>query len=122
MRLYRHQTTSLVIITFGAVLVGVALILKTGDNSSNLVTGIILMLLGQAFGAMSYTAEEKIMMVYPELDPTVLIGFEGLWMSVVWACLLPAFQYIPCSNKALCNDFVIEDTNGAFEHFREYPI
>ena len=113
-KLYRHHITSLVIITVGAVLVGVALVIKGDEKSKSLFVGIVLLLLGQAFGSMSYTVEEKIMMIYPELDPCVLIGYEGLWMSIVWACVLPAFQHIPCSNKELCHDFVVEDTLHAF--------
>ena len=91
-KLYRHHITSLVIITVGAVVVGAALLnVEKKESASSLVTGIFLLLIGTAFGSMSYTSEEKIMMIYPDLDPCVLIGYEGLWMSIIWIILLTAF-------------------------------
>jgi hypothetical protein len=78
--------------------------------------------MGQLFGSSSYTSEEKIMMLYPKMHPLQLIAYEGLWLTTVWIFLLPAFQFIPCSNQDICSGTVIEDTVHAFQDYAEHPI
>lgn len=53
-----------------------------------------ILIAGQLFGALSFTSEEKIMRIYPDLDPLILIGYEGLFQTMIWAILLPLFQII----------------------------
>jgi hypothetical protein len=83
--------------------------------------GISLQLAGQFFGASSYTAEEKLMGDCDELDPTLLIGWEGLWATVMWIVILPIMQFIKCSNENMCSNGVIEDTAGVFRDYAANP-
>lgn len=43
-------------------------------------------------------------------------------MSLVWIVLIPAFQFIPCTNRDLCSGTVIEDSWQALDDYRENPI
>jgi drug/metabolite transporter (DMT)-like permease len=123
-KLYRHHFSAIGIIVLGTGLVGVALIIEGGNNnkSKSLVTGIVLMLIGQCFGSASYTSEEKIMELYPDAHPLQIIAYEGLWMTLVWLVLIPSFQFIPCSSKDLCSGRVIEDSWQALDDYKNHPI
>jgi drug/metabolite transporter (DMT)-like permease len=90
-KLYRQHFSAIALIIIGTALVGVALIIQGGNNnkSNSLVTGIILVLIGNFFGSASYTAEEKIMRLYPDADPIQIIAYEGLFCGLIWLVLLP---------------------------------
>ena len=77
--------------------------------------------MGQLFGAVAYVAEEKWLGEFDNLDPMLLVVYEGVAGIMIWAFLLPIFQFIPCDNKALCSGGVIEDTAGAFRSYAANP-
>lgn len=56
-----------------------------------------------------------------ELDPNLLIGWEGLWVTFFWMLILPVLQVVPCSNEDLCTNGVIEDTIGVFRDYAANP-
>lgn len=56
-----------------------------------------------------------------ELDPTLLIGWEGLWVTIYWVIILPILQHIPCTNDNLCSNGVVEDTLGVFRDYAANP-
>ncbi len=45
-----------------------------------------------------------------------MVGFEGLAGFILWLVLLPIFNVIKCSNKAICDEKngVIESSIAAF--------
>ena len=51
----------------------------------------------------------------------LLVGCEGIAGFIGWIILLPIFQYIPCTNEAICTDGVIEDSIGAINDFANSP-
>ncbi len=70
--------------------------------------------MGQFFGAASYTVEEKLLGDDNELDPTILIGWEGFWTTCIWLIALPILQFIPCNNDKICARDSVENTHLVF--------
>lgn len=70
--LYRHHWSSLTAILGGVILVGISHII-TGDTKISSL-GIIVLLVGQFFGATGYVIEEKILEDYKNFDPLLLAG------------------------------------------------
>ena len=58
-------------------------------------------------------SEEKLFGIY-YLNPIEVVGWEGLWGSIMYVFLLIIFQFIPCHNTKICRYGVIEDTIHAF--------
>jgi hypothetical protein len=75
-----------------------------------------LLQIGEFFGAIGFIAEEKFLGDCEELDPMLMVGFEGLAGFILWLVLLPIFNVIKCSNKAICDEKngVIESSIAAF--------
>lgn len=63
-----------------------------------------------------FIVEEKLLGSY-ELDPLKVVGYEGLFGLIMWCILLPIFQHIHCTSKALCPYGVLEDTLRAFADY-----
>ena len=117
-RLYRHHWTSICCIFLGLILVGVAVLMAT-DTGKGIETkplGVIILVVATVFSSALYVVEEKLLGSY-ELDPLKVVGLEGLWGTIMWACLLPIFQQIPCHIKDLCPYDKLEDTSRAFDDF-----
>jgi hypothetical protein len=79
-------------------------------------------LAGQLSGATSYITEEKLMGDCDDLNPALLIGWEGFWATSAFLILLPIFQFIPCSNTSICTGRVVEDTYLVFQDYGANPI
>ncbi|TNV78092.1 hypothetical protein FGO68_gene7334 [Halteria grandinella] len=116
-KLYRHHWLSIGCIVAGLVFVGLAAKSGKEHSASQIALGICLQLVGQLSGAISYTAEEKLMSDCDELDPTLLIGWEGFWAAAIYMILLPIFQFVPCTNNDICTGRVIEDTYLVFQDY-----
>jgi drug/metabolite transporter (DMT)-like permease len=86
---------------------------QTQTSSSDLVIGIIILLIGQVFGSLNYIFEEKFLSDYDDLHPLMVVGWEGVWGSIIVTIMLIVFQFIPCSSTTLCSGNVIEDSIGA---------
>ena len=116
--LYRHHYSSLSAIILGIFLVGLSSILsgKTGRYGTS-VEGIVILLVGQLFGAGGYVIEEKFLGDFEDFDPFLMAGLEGLWCLALWIVLLPILNVIPCGNPELCVNGVIEDSLGAFRDY-----
>jgi hypothetical protein len=56
-----------------------------------------------------FIVEEKLLGDY-YLDPLKVVGLEGVWGVLMYAILLPIFQFIKCDIKSLCPYGVLEDT------------
>jgi drug/metabolite transporter (DMT)-like permease len=67
-----------------------------GDNQSNPLTGVLLILLGALVQSLQYAFEEKVMSMEIAAPPLLLIGMEGLWGSLVCLTVLyPAAYMMP---------------------------
>ena len=62
--------------------------LNAGDDKTT-IWGIIILLTGEFFGAGGYIVEEKYFGDFEELDPFLMVGFEGLWGCLIWLIALP---------------------------------
>ena len=112
---------------FGLSLVGLNSILNDKDSevAKNPVVGIILLSTSQLFTSTEYIIQEKFIKHY-DVHPFQLVGFEGLWGSLMYGILLIIFQLVSCDDwsdtlrKGICftNDVEeshIEDTIFAFK-------
>jgi len=70
---------------------------------------------GQAFGSLSYIFEEKFLSEYDDLHPLIVVGWEGIWGSIILFVMLLVFQFIPCSSTTLCSGDVIENSISALQ-------
>ena len=91
-RQYIHHYASLITITFGIVLVGIASVVypSGGADSSTSVLGIVLLLISQLFAAGLFIVEEKLLGNY-YLDPLKIVGLEGMWGIIYYSIVLPIF-------------------------------
>ncbi len=78
------------------------------------VVGIILMFCSILIQGGQFVIEEKFLGDY-YLSPMKVVGMEGIWGVVLFAILLPIFQFVPCSLD-FCSNGVIEDTHLALRH------
>lgn len=126
MKLFKHHYFSLVLIIIGLVLVGLSQAFddkplddpdaanKPKDPVQNMIVGIIILLVGQILGALSYIFEEKFLSEYDDVHPLIVVGWEGVWGSLIVGVMLVAMQFIPCSNRELCSPSgVVEDSYSA---------
>jgi drug/metabolite transporter (DMT)-like permease len=97
MKLMRHHYLSLVVICIGLVMVGTSQIgqEQTGGNkdtdSTTMIVGILVLLFGQVFGSLSYIFEEKFLSEFEDVHPLIVVGWEGVWGSIILFFMLLAF-------------------------------
>ena len=75
-----------------------------------------MLIISQLFAGSMFIVEEKLLGDY-YLDPLKVVGLEGFWGVIMYAILLPIFQYIPCHIDSLCPYGVLEDTGRAFKDY-----
>ena len=125
--IYRHQILGVGTLIFGLSLVGLNSILndKDSDVAKNPVVGIILLSTSQLFTSTEYIIQEKFIKHY-DVHPFQLVGFEGLWGSIMYGILLSIFQVVSCDEwsdtlrEGICftndeKESYIEDTRFAFQ-------
>lgn len=107
MKLFRHHYLSLVLILVGLVLVGLSQVLyptptekdeEQNDSGGNMVIGVIVLLIGQVLGALSYIFEEKFLSDYADVHPLFVVGWEGIWGTIMISAMLLIMQFVPCSS------------------------
>ena len=59
-----------------------------------------------------------------DLDPILIVGYEGIAGFLLWIVVLPIFNLIPCTSDAICHneDNVIESSLGAFKDYAANPL
>lgn len=125
--IYRHQILGVGTLIFGLSLVGLNSILfdKNKEVAKNPVVGIILLSTSQLFTSTEYIIQEKFIKHY-DVHPFQLVGFEGLWGSIMYGILLAIFQVVSCDDwsdtlrEGICftndeEESYIEDTRFAFQ-------
>ena len=74
----------------------------------------MILLFGQVLGSLSYIFEEKFLSDYADVHPLIVVGWEGIWGTLILTVMLLSMQFIPCTNKSLCSPTgVVEDTYSA---------
>ena len=94
--IYRHAYLGIGSLIVGLALVGLNSIIFKKDNESvakNPLVGIILMCTSQFFSSTEYVIQEKFIKHF-DVHPFQLVGFEGLWGSVMYSILLIFFQFL----------------------------
>ena len=86
---YRHHWTSLVTIVCGVTLVGYSYLSGGSTSSDNMVVGLIVLQIGQLFGAVAFVAEEKFLGDFESLDPLILVVGEGVAGCIIFLVVLP---------------------------------
>jgi len=135
-KLFRHHFLAITVVVSGLLIVGLATLIwpasipegcPSGKGANNSIGGIVLVLIAQIFSASQFVIEEKIMSTYT-CHPLKVVGWEGIWGSILYAILLIAFQFIPCTpppqegtnlSYFICSpndkgDWTLEDTLFAF--------
>ena len=93
---YRHAFLGIGTLIVGLVIVGVnSIVFKKGSEgvAKDPLVGIILMCTSQFFSSTEYVFQEKFIKHY-DVHPFQLVGFEGLWGSIMYAILLIFFQFL----------------------------
>lgn len=105
MKLYKHHYASLIIIVVGLCMVGSSQLFEEqpggeiGDqNTSVMIIGVVVLLIGQVFGSLSYIFEEKFLSDFEDVHPYIVVGWEGLWGTIIMFIMLVFLQLIPCSD------------------------
>lgn len=81
-----------------------------------------MLIVGQVFGSLSYIFEEKFMNDFDDVNPLVVVGWEGVWGTMMLSVVLLVLQFIPCSHEDLCNGGVVENSYNAFLELQSNPI
>eukprot|EP00347_Sterkiella_histriomuscorum_P020802 403336406 len=114
---YYHFIGIFMVVT-GVVIVGVQAYYEAPkEQNSNIIVGILAILLGQLFQATHIVIQEAYLKKY-DIHQLQLIGWEGTWGMIFLAVLLPIFQYTKCESQ-YCVNGKIEDTILAFEQLKE---
>lgn len=58
---------------------------------------------------------------FDDVDPLIVVGYEGIWGVVFNIPMLVIFNLIPCSNAQLCNGGVIENSLNALKELSMSP-
>ena len=133
--LYRHAVLGVGLLIFGLFLVGLnSIITQDSDKGTakNPVVGIILLCISQLFSSTEYIFQEKFIKHY-DVHPFQLVGFEGLWGSIIYSILLIIFQYTSCNDwdedlkAGICfqndeDDYWIEDSRFAFRQMWDNKV
>jgi drug/metabolite transporter (DMT)-like permease len=87
---YRHHWVGIACIIIGVAEVGyIAIVYDEGEaGGSNIVLGIILLLVSQLFTGCMFIVEEYFIGDY-YLDPMKVVGLEGMWGVFYYIALLP---------------------------------
>lgn len=113
LRLY--EWLSLLMVMLGVAIVGLSSVLvhpkptmallahvtNTNDASAavNAIIGLCMVLFAQIFAAMQFVYEEKVMGDH-EVEPTLAVGLEGLFGSLLVLTLMPILHFLIGSTKA----------------------
>ena len=130
MKIYNYLGALILII--GLILTGISPMVEGNEEENSEMKGIILIIISQIFSAFQYVVEEKIVRNYI-VDSFQMVGFEGMWGSIVYIVILIIFQFINCKKfntnlkKNICayregHETYLENTIFAFEQMLEKKI
>jgi drug/metabolite transporter (DMT)-like permease len=114
-RLYRHHLLGLVIILGGMIMV--ALSQESNDSEGGWVY-IVLLLVSLIFNGAQAISEEIIIRKYNNISPSKIVGWEGIWGSLIYLFLMLIFCFVKCNPGS--ENICAENANGKL--FLETPI
>ena len=106
-KLYLFHFIGLMIVISGLFLVGISNFLikpiltkgcKNMYEEGSTYEGYLLVILAQVFVATQFIIEEKFMKQY-KCHPLKAIGWEGVWGTLLYSCVLIIFQKIECFKR-----------------------
>jgi len=90
-----------VLLIVGPGIVGIMTFKDTNLHPSFLAC--VLTILGNLIRACAFISEQKMFIIYPNMHPLHLIGYEGLWNILFSSAILFALSYVPCqSSLTIC--------------------
>ena len=132
-KMVAHNYLGALILIIGLILTGISPMVEGDDEENSEFKGIILIIISQIFSAIQYVVEEKIVRSYT-VDSFQMVGFEGMWGSIVYIVVLIIFQFIKCNDfntnlkKNICaykkdsGNIYLEDTIFALKQMIEKKI
>lgn len=123
-KLYRQNFLGMGLVISGLVLVALGAMFELNKGATTDPLGVVLVLIAQLFSASMFISEEKLMKVY-NCHPLKLVGFEGMWGSLIYAILMIIFKFTPCPfddklKGSICvqnekGEWLVEDIIFAFK-------
>jgi hypothetical protein len=133
-KMLAHNYLGALILIIGLILTGISPMVEGDDKKNSEFKGIILIIISQIFSAFQYVVEEKIVRSYI-VDSFQMVGFEGMWGSIVYIVVLIIFQFIKCNDfnqnlkENICayrdnydGNIYLEDTNFALKQMIKKKI
>ena len=133
-KMLAHNYLGALILIIGLILTGISPMVEGDDEENSEFKGIILIIISQIFSAIQYVVEEKIVRSYI-VDSFQMVGFEGMWGSIVYIVVLIIFQFIKCNDfnqnlkENICayrdnydGNIYLEDTNFALKQMIKKKI
>lgn len=109
-RLFRHHWTGLVLVFVGICLVGLSVIVAGKDDDGDQpILGICLMIGSILIQGSQFIVEEKLFADY-YLAPLRVVGWEGIWGTILFLILLPILQFISCDDQFCSVTGYVEDS------------
>jgi hypothetical protein len=107
-----------------SIVLGIALVGLSASGGETKALGIIILLVGQIFGATGYIIEEKYLGEFDNMDPYLMAGIEGVWGTLMWLIILPILQFIPCTpTTGVCTRYgTMEDSLAVFHEYACNPM
>ncbi|CAI2372902.1 unnamed protein product [Moneuplotes crassus] len=119
-KLYRHHYLGATLVVIGLLLVALSAFLHESETvDGNTPLAIITAFLSSIMQGNQFITEEKLLRTY-HLRSFEVVAWEGLWGCILLVLILPALQYIPCSNS-ICNHGVVEDSLFALKQIFSEP-
>ncbi|CAG9320695.1 unnamed protein product [Blepharisma stoltei] len=113
-RLFRHETTGVIMITLGIAITGIASIVNKANTAEDPVLGVIVLFIGELLLGGMYVSEE-LLLKNVNVDPLQAVGIEGLCGSCMYLLILPILYAIPCNEPKMCDDGRVEDSIQALK-------
>ncbi len=102
---FRHHWLSVIIITFGIILVGLAAIFygsgETSKSTGSMIAGVVMLVVSQFFTATQFIMEARLFDRY-YIHPLKLVGCEGMMGLSISIVFIIIFAFVPCPGIDFC--------------------
>ena len=131
---HRHHLLGLVTVMSALFLVGLSSFIgtKSGTGRETNALGIIMMFMSLLFAGIQFVVEEALLNKYAT-HPLKVVGYEGLWGTLVYIVTLIIMQHVRCDDfsqkikEDLCSpnnlgEYRLEDTVFALRQMGDNPF
>ena len=115
-KIYRHNYLGIGTLLFGLSLVGINSIIHKKEDQGTArdpLKGIILMCISQLFSSSCYIIQERFVKKYHILSIQI-VGFEGLWGSIMYTILLIVLQNVRCEGWDIKDELCFKNDKGEY--------